>query len=51
MALSKRVQWHIYAVCFVALAIGVLASEPAQVLIEAELPNRSGADIDSEATS
>jgi hypothetical protein len=33
MARSKRVQRHIYAVCFVALAIGVVASEPAQLLI------------------
>jgi hypothetical protein len=32
MARSKRVQRHIYAVCFVALAIGILASEPAQLL-------------------
>lgn len=33
MARSKRVQRHIYAVCFVALAIGMLASAPAQTLI------------------
>jgi hypothetical protein len=33
MARSKRVQRHIYAVVFVALAIGVLASDPARQLI------------------
>ena len=33
MARSKRVQRHIYAVCFVALAIGMLASEYAQLAI------------------
>jgi len=33
MARSRSVQRHVYALCLVALAIGVLASEPAQVLI------------------
>ena len=33
MARSKRVQRHFYALSFVAVAIGMLASEPAQVLM------------------
>ena len=33
MARSKRVQRHLYAVVFVALAIGVVASKPGQMLI------------------
>ena len=33
MARSKSVQRHVYAVCFVALAIGMLASDPGQLLI------------------
>jgi len=33
MARSKSVQRHVYALCFVALAIGLVASEPGQLLI------------------
>ena len=39
MARSKRVQRHLYAVCFVALAIGVVASEPAQLTIGRAVEN------------
>jgi hypothetical protein len=42
MARSKRVQRHIYAVCFVALAIGMVASEPAQSLISRIVEDNPG---------
>ncbi len=39
MARSKRVQRHLYAVTFLALAIGVVASEPAQTVIRLVVEN------------
>lgn len=39
MARSKRVQRHLYAVTFLALAIGMVASEPAQTLIRLVVEN------------
>ena len=39
MARSKRVQRHLYAVVFLALAIGMVASEPAQLLFRELVEN------------